>query len=87
MVENAEESTLLSEMCTTSSFISQSEEIQKSLQKHLAFKQTIPTHSELQEEDMANDELPHFGSTDDKFEDPLDEEHKEITELLAKIQA
>ena len=52
-----------------------SEEIQKTLQKHLAFKQTIPTHSELIEEDMAQDELPHFGSIDEKFDDPLNSEH------------
>lgn len=52
MVENAEDRSFLSELATTKSFISQSESIQKSMQEQYQFKNIMPTHSELVEEDL-----------------------------------
>ena len=48
----------------------------------------LPTHSEMLEEDNAKDELPCFGNKtagEIKFEDPLEDDHQEIANLLEKI--
>ena len=89
MVENAEDKSFLSELATTKSFISQSESIQKSMQEQYQFKNIMPTHSELVEEDLGQEELPHFGNTQEeiKFDDPMGAEHDEIQNLIGKIQS
>jgi hypothetical protein len=48
----------------------------------------LPTHSQLIEEEQAKDDLPCFGNKnidDNKFNDPLAEEHQEIANLLEKM--
>lgn len=89
MADNAEQSTVMSDLSSSQNFINHSQIIQQQINANMSFSNMLPTHSELVEEELAKEELPRFGNApfgEIKFQDPLEKDHQEITNMLQKIE-
>jgi len=68
MVDNAE----VFQDLSTSSIFNNSELLQRSANANLSFKKLLPTHTQLQEEDDEEEDLPKFGTFDQQQQEQDD---------------